>query len=102
MAFRITNINLSQHHFSSLALLVQAADGGPGVGADRGGEFLQAEPRAGLVGAHLKRYALAQNIDGQLEILDGRRAERKRLLRLRRAHGIREAGQRQVPCPFDE
>src|SRR5713226_3423148 len=83
-------------------LLIQTPDGGPGVYANRGRKFLQTEPRAGLIRAHLKSHALAENIDGQLEILQRRRAERERLLRLRRARGIGEAGQRQVPCPFDE
>ena len=39
--------------------LIAAADGGPGVGADAGAEFLQAEPGAGLAGADLEGYALA-------------------------------------------
>ena len=88
--------------FSDIVTLIEAADGGPGVDADRGRKFLQTEPRAGLIGAHLKSHALAKNIDGQLEILQRGRAERERLLRLRGAGGISETGQRQVPCPFDE
>src|SRR5260370_39934952 len=55
--------------------LIQAADGGPGIDADGRREFLQTEPRAGLVRADLECHALAENIDGQLEILCGGRAE---------------------------
>src|SRR5260370_35445075 len=69
----------------------------------RGGrECLEAEPGAGLSGGNWKGHTLAENVDGQLESLDGRRAERERLLRLRDARGIGEAGQRQVPCLFDK
>src|SRR6266700_2787870 len=81
---------------------VKAADGGPGVGAHQGRKLLEAEPRSGLIGADLKRYAFAENIDGQLEILERRRAERERLLCLWRASGIGEARERQVSCPFDK
>ena len=41
------------------ATLVGAADRGPGVDADAGAEFLQAEPGAGLVCAHLEGDAFA-------------------------------------------
>src|SRR5947209_2091017 len=37
-----------KHQSASSHVSVQAADGSPGIGADRGREFLQAEPRAGL------------------------------------------------------
>src|SRR6266436_4058729 len=74
---------------------VKAADGGPGIGAYQGREFLETEPRAGLIGAHLKRDALAKHVDGQFEILERRRAEWKRLLRLRRARGVGKARERQ-------
>src|SRR5260370_18634982 len=72
--------------------LIQAADGGPGIDADRGRELLEAEPRAGLVRAHLKRDTLTENIDGQLEILCGRRAKRERLLDFPRPGRIGAAG----------
>src|SRR6266851_1117787 len=81
---------------------VKAADGGPGVGAHQGREFLEAEPRSGLIGADLKSHALAKHVDRQFEILERRGAERERLLRLRRARGIDKARERQVPCPFDK
>src|SRR5439155_18292212 len=84
------------------AYSVQAADGGPGIDAHGWREFLETEPRAGLIRADLKRYTLAENVDRQFQVLDGRRTERKRLLRLRHARGIGEAGQRQVPCPLDK
>ncbi len=73
---------------------IQAANGGPGIYADGGCELLEAEPCAGLIGAYLKCHALSKNVDGQLEILYRGRAERERLLRLRHARGIGEAGQR--------
>src|SRR5437879_8098142 len=84
------------------ACSVQTADGGPGIDAHGWREFLETEPRAGLIGADLKRHALAENVDRQFQVLDGRRTEWKRLLRLRHACGIGEAGQRQVPCPLDK
>ncbi len=71
--------------------LVPAADGGPGIRADRGRKLLQAEPGAGLIRAHLKRDAFAEHVDGQLEIFERRRTKRKRLLRLQGARRIREA-----------
>src|SRR6266481_2736260 len=46
--------------------LIQTADRGPGVDAQRRGEFLQAEPGAALICAHLKGYAFAQDVDRQL------------------------------------
>ena len=82
--------------------LINPADGGPGVYADAGCEFLEAEPGAGLIGADLEGHAFTQNVDGQLEIPEQWRTERQRLLGLRGAGGIGEAGERQVPCPFDE
>lgn len=86
----------------SPSALIPAADGRPGIRADRGSKFLQLEPRAWLVGADLERDALTEHVDGELEVLDGRRAERERLLRLRGARRIGETGQRQVPCSFDK
>src|SRR5579883_1237715 len=89
------------------SLLVEAADRGPGVGSQRRREALEAEPGAGLgcsgrADGNLEGHAFAENVDGQLEILRGGRAERERLLRLRGAQGIGEARERQVPCPFHE
>ncbi len=49
---------------------------------------MEAEPRAGLIGADLKRHALAEDVDGQLEILDGRLVDRGRLLLFLAACGI--------------
>ena len=46
-----------------MGALVQAADGGPGVGADAGVELLQAEPGAGLIGGDLERDALGEDVD---------------------------------------
>src|SRR6202021_1922530 len=65
-------------------------------------EFLELEPCAGLVGAYLKRNALAEEVDGQFEIFERGRAERQRLLGLRCALRIDKSGERQVPCPFDK
>lgn len=56
--------------------LVAAADWGPGVYADGGAEFLQAEPGAGLAGADLEGYAFAEHVYWELEILEGWGAQR--------------------------
>lgn len=48
----------------SVDALVPAADGGPGIRAERGRELLQLEPGAGLVRTDLKRDAFAQDVDG--------------------------------------
>ena len=67
------------HRFTFLAEstyldLVQAADWGPGVYPDRGREFLEAEPGAGLIGAYLEGYSFSQDIDGKFQIFHRWRA----------------------------
>ena len=43
--------------------LIHTADGSPGIDPERRGEFLELEPGAGLIGAYLKGYAFAQDVD---------------------------------------
>ena len=54
--------------------LVHAADWCPRIDADGRREFLELEPRAGLIGADLEGYSLAQDVDRQLEVFQGGRA----------------------------
>jgi len=44
-------------YLQRLLLLIQAADWGPRVDSQRWGEFLQAEPGAGLICAYLEGYS---------------------------------------------
>jgi hypothetical protein len=59
---------------SKVPLSVHAADGGPGIDADRGRELLQLEPSACLVCVDLEGYSLAQDVYGELEVFEARRA----------------------------
>src|SRR3984893_245071 len=81
-------------------MLISAAHWRPRIRRKRSNQPRQPEPRAGLVGSHLKRGPFGVQVYRELQVLASRGTQRQRRQSRGKALVVRERSQVQVPCPF--